>query len=190
MSPKCGSTSLQRALKADNYEKASMEDAPKGRNTKLIVRNPHERLVSNWAFFTKKYHRTGPTPELCVDPNISLEDYFEFTKENPNKHWQAQTLLHPHWRYYTLIDLKLLNSYSQDPRTALQNVGTERTSDHDHWLTYYSEDLYSKVAIHYIQDMEMYLKARRWRGRVFPRKLNVDLQERLLYNHSILIGAQ
>ena len=157
VTPKCGSSAIHDALTPEGFE--NRDKAISNKAVYLTVRHPLDRLVSSWSFFSNHYHRTGPTPELTFEKDISLADYFEWTKDNPNKHWIAQTEQHPKWRYYRLIPLQTITE-TWDHIGAGEITHT-RKSTHNNWESYYDTELLRKVSVYYSEDCLMWWVANR-----------------------------
>lgn len=146
---KCASTTMHEALVG---KQRAYTDLRPGDHVRLIVRDPRDRLVSAWKWFTKHHN--------CYIP--SLDDYTILNSSTPfpewtrvalrhwNEHWAPQTELHPRWKEFELV-----------PITALPPGWghSKKTREDNSWQQYYSDDLLDLVNEVYKEDIVMWKEA-------------------------------
>lgn len=142
---KCATTTLHEALP----QPRQYTDLRPGDHVRLIVRDPRDRLVSAWRWFTR-YHN-------CYIPDI--DDVAILNKDTPftdwantalrywNEHWAPQTELHPRWREFELVPIHQL-----PPGWGHH----KKTRDDNTWRQYYNEGLLGLVNEVYKEDLVMW----------------------------------
>lgn len=95
--PKCASTSIRKAFfNRDNSY--SMRDPEKELSEYFkfsFVRNPWDRMVSNWKMFTTQPFRIKQLESMTADNLDRFEDFVHFATHTKNHHWQPQSLFLP-----------------------------------------------------------------------------------------------
>lgn len=146
---KVGSTSLLRWLP----EPRQYTGLRPGDHVRLLVRDPRDRLVSAYMWFTKRTN--SPIPDIpAPDQQFLLDQRAEFIPwartalRHWNPHWAPQTEIHPRWREFELIRLTDFSSMGgpQDKKTRQDNS----------WEQYYDDALLDTVNAVYAEDIEMW----------------------------------
>ena len=148
---KCASSSLRRA-----HLPRVWTELRKGDHVRIIVRDPRDRLVSAWKWFT--------TANMSYMPDIleaNREDHdrilHKSTKFAPwvntalkywNPHWVPQTEIHPRWREFELVNIADLHT---------KDWGHEKQTRKDNtWEQYYDEATLALVNKVFEEDLEMW----------------------------------
>ena len=159
--PKCASTSIRTALfNGDNS--FSMTNPEK----KLIdyykftfVRNPWDRMVSNWKMFTTQPMRIKQLKSMTNQNLANFEDFIHFSKHKKNHHWQPQTLFLPeNLDFVGRVENfdndfeKLLNNIGETPQNPLHKNKTQRKN----YREYYTKSTIKLVAELYKEDIKTF----------------------------------
>ena len=145
---KCASTTLLEALP----QPWSYTELRPGDHVRIIVRDPRDRLVSAWKWFTR-YHNSyipGIDDASILAENTPFTDWATTAIRYWNEHWAPQTELHPRWREFELV-----------PITALPPGWGhhKRTRSSTEWEQYYNDGLLGLVNEVYKEDIEMWKEA-------------------------------
>lgn len=122
----------------------------------LVVRDPHDRLVSGWKWFASHHNcyirdilKANPADhETILDKRTPFKEWVRTALKYENPHWLPQTTLHPRWREFELI-----------PITDLHKLGwghEKKTRDDNSWRQFYDEEMLSLVDEVYAEDLEMW----------------------------------
>lgn len=144
---KVGSTSL-RHMKFEYTELVT------GDHVRLLVRHPHDRLVSAWKWFTMYVNSYLPGPlrdapedhEIILDSTTPFNLWARTALQHWNPHWVPATSIHPRWREFELIDLAEWNSTHHDKQTRKDNS----------WEQHYDEATLALANEVYKEDLEMW----------------------------------
>jgi hypothetical protein len=106
---KCGSTSLLKWLP----EPRVYTDLRQGDRVNLLVRDPRDRLVSAFRWFTGPHNcyikdilESSPVDhEYILDSRSVFNEWVETALRHWNPHWAPITEIHPRWREFHLIRL-------------------------------------------------------------------------------------
>ncbi len=159
--PKCASTTLRYSL-FQNQNSYSMKN-PKLALDKYFkftfVRNPWDRMVSNWKFFTE---RNSPLKKLRAMTNMDLtcfEEFVNFSINNHNHHWQPQVLFLPD----NLDFIGRVETFDTDFRYVSENIGMSvGTIDHKNkterepYWNYYNKTTIDLVGKFYSNDIDRF----------------------------------
>ena len=159
--PKCASTTL-RFLLFNNKKSYSMKNPKNDLDSYFkfaFVRNPWDRMVSNWKMFTsKKYFKRYIKSMTNIDLT-SFEDFVKFSLENDNHHWQPQVSYLPDkpdyiGRFETFEkDLKYICNIIG---ISLENIEHKNKTDRDLYWKYYNNTTYDLVSKFYSKDIERF----------------------------------
>ena len=149
---KNASTSLMVVLAGKTCQYTQLKP---GDHVRMIVRDPRDRLVSAWSWFTK--HHNSYISEI-MDVNPTDNDYI-LNKESPfkewvltalrywNPHWAPQTEVHPRWREFELIPIhQLPDGWGHEKQTRPDTS----------WQQYYDDELLALVNEVYKEDIVMW----------------------------------
>ena len=149
---KCGSTSMLKALQGDR----AYTDLRPGDHVRILVRDPRDRLVSAWAWFTKRTNSYFPElvekhpfdHDFLLDEKSPFKEWVLTALRHWNPHWVPQTEIHPRWREFELIRLTDIHTlgWGHEKKTRPSNA----------WEQYYDEDLLELVDEIYAEDLEMW----------------------------------
>lgn len=151
--PKCASTTIRKTIFSGNSElslrvpKKSLEEYFKF----TFVRNPWDRMVSNWRSFTTQPCRVKQLLSMS-DKNLSkFEDFVDFTLEAKNHHWQPQVLFLPHQvdfigkvETFEQDFLKLCEILDENPKKNVRSNVT-RHAEYSSYYTPLSRDIVSGI---------------------------------------------
>jgi len=159
--PKCASTTL-RYLLFQNNNSYSMRDPRMDLDSYFkfaFVRNPWDRMVSNWKMFTSKKF---PLKQLHTMTNRDLsrfEDFVNFSVNNHNHHWQPQVLFLPD----NLDYIGRVETFEADYKYICNNIGIRAESieqmnktDRKSYWNYYNKSTLDLVSKFYSKDIERF----------------------------------
>lgn len=126
----------------------------------LIVRQPLERLVSAWHYFTgpygslerrrREFRGDSALVSRLIHPS-PFEDWYEDSRKLMNRHWQDQKSLHT-------VNGVFLPTHLL-PLEALEFLGRKNATEHTHYLDYYTREFRQRVEEDYAQDMVLHEQA-------------------------------
>ena len=155
---KVGSTSLRRKL---YDQKAWPDPSPhrlkSGDHVTLLVRHPHDRLVSAWRWFTQNVNsyipgilRDDPKGHaLILDEGTPFNVWVPAAIKHWNPHWVPATDIHPRWREFELMDLAVWGKQEGHQHQ-------KQTRDDNSWEQYYDEATLALANEVYSEDLEMW----------------------------------
>jgi hypothetical protein len=154
---KVASTSMQKALP----KPVMYTELQTGDHVRMIVRDPRDRLVSAWRWFTGPHNSYIPeVPEhvsrYLLDKDTEFKGWVETAVQNCNEHWVPQTTIHPRWREFELIPITDLHKLGWGHEKKLRSDNT--------WEQYYDDGLLALVNEIYKEDVEMYKEATNEQG--------------------------
>jgi len=132
-----------------------------------IVRNPWDRMVSNWSMFC----RDGlPDRERKIEilfgkkyDEIEFKEFIRRSVSIHNHHWQQYVDFLPWDRDKLLVDyLGRLESFADDWSEIAHRLGidvtliTNNQTDHRHYRNYYDEELRDIVASSFKDDIRVF----------------------------------
>lgn len=149
---KCASTSMIEALpQPRNYTGLRAGD-----HVRIIVRDPRDRLVSAWKWFTtahtsyiKPILEASPTDHEYLMDNMSpFKEWLRTALRHWNPHWAPQTEIHKRWREFELIPISELHTlgWGHKKKTRKDNL----------WAEYFDEATLALVNEVYSEDLEMW----------------------------------
>lgn len=148
---KCASTSMMRALP----QPRTYTPLNAGDHVRLIVRDPRDRLVSAWHWFTRNNSdiraiaRSHPVDhKFLMDKHSEFPDWLKTALRHWNGHWVPQTEIHPRWREFELVDIADLHTLGWGHE--------KKTRPDSTWEQYYDEATLALVNEVYAEDLEMW----------------------------------
>ena len=167
--PKCASTSIRGALKLspathtaknDNAIKENLDDYFKF----AFVRNPFDRIVSNWKMWTNQPFRlrqmgSYKKPFIKGLRNFNFREFLSLTEQIDNHHWNQQ---------YDFIRVPLdfigrfeniqqdFNTVCDKIRIPRQQLPHKNKTKHKHYTEYYDDETRQIVAEKYAKDIEYF----------------------------------
>lgn len=157
--PKCASTTIRKEIfKKDND--LSLINPEKDLNEYLkftFVRNPWDRMVSNWKMFTTRTHRIKKLNSMTSKDVSKFEDFVYFANRIKNHHWQPQVLYLPD----KLDFIGKVESFNEDLNELFRILGERSkqlprlnvTARRAYW-EYYTPSLIDFVAGMYSEDIK------------------------------------
>ncbi len=159
--PKSASTTIRRAF-FDNKTSMSMtnkKDSLESYFKFTFVRNPWDRMVSNWKMFTTQPTRINQLKTMTDDDLSKFEDFVHFAIKKPNHHWQPQSLYTPEKLDFIgkleTIDTdmnKMRELLNQAPLKMEKHNSTKRNE----YQVYYTPSLIDLVAEFYQEDIKKF----------------------------------
>lgn len=160
--PKCASSTI-RYLLFNNDHRLSLRNPRDdiGEYFRFsFVRNPWDRMVSNWKMFTTRPSRIAQIRSMTDDDVSSFEDFVHFARRMKNHHWQPQVLFLPD----ELSFLGRLETFDQDFARLCESIGMEvptlpekrNATERAHYSDYYTPALVEIVAGMYRDDIERF----------------------------------
>ncbi|NWK56809.1 sulfotransferase family 2 domain-containing protein [Verrucomicrobiaceae bacterium N1E253] len=159
--PKAASTTIRKAF-FKNKAMASLRNPRKELDQYYkftFVRNPWDRMVSNWKMFTTQPSRMKQL-EVMTNADLSdFESFVSFAIDCPNHHWQPQALFTPE----PLDFVGKLESFDEDMNRLLSHLGRtplalgkQNSTRRKGYRDYYSPTLVEVVADYYRRDIESF----------------------------------
>jgi len=159
--PKCASTTIRHELFGQRTTASLL--TPKRSTDQYLkfafVRNPWDRMVSNWKMFTQRPKRLNQINLMVPKGEMSFESFINFSIEQANHHWQPQSLFIPE----NIDFLGKIESFDEDFNRLLALIGREprtlrkkNTTKGDDYWTYYSPELVRLVGELYKEDIERF----------------------------------
>ncbi|MBT7067813.1 MAG: sulfotransferase family 2 domain-containing protein [Verrucomicrobia bacterium] len=160
--PKAASTTIRRAL-FQNKSSASLRNPKKELASYLkftFVRNPWDRMVSNWKMFTTQPRRIAQLRTMTNEDLTEFDHFVEFAVSKGNHHWQPQVLFTPDKLDFT----GKVEHFDRDMNRLLRAMGREplelekrNTTNRNHYHDYYnSPSTIDQVAKLYRDDIERF----------------------------------
>ncbi len=162
--PKAASTTIRNLL-FGNKRSSSLRNPKEELNSYLkftFVRNPWDRMVSNWKMFTTQPFRIDQLKAMTNMDLSNFEDFVDFAIDNANHHWQPQVL----FTHEKLDFIGKMESFDDDMNRLLDMIGKKRvpssyekrnTTERKKYQEYYSNpSVIQKVAKHYHEDIETF----------------------------------
>jgi len=159
--PKCASSTIRELLFSDDNS-LSMKNPEKGLNSYFkfaFIRNPWDRMVSNWKMFTTKPYRIKQLMAMTSKNLTDFKDFVGFALQVKNHHWQPQVLYLPE----DLNFIGRFESFNEDFQRLLKTVGVETLSikhlnktPRKKYHEYYTTKLVDLVAEMYAEDIRRF----------------------------------
>lgn len=171
---KVASTYIRAHFNSSMGQAEALAARKAGTDVHLIVRHPLDRLVSGWAFWTKKanshmsdLYKENPTDHDILFKESTLEEWFDASTRHYNDHWEPQARYHSRDGELVPNILWPLESLSFMPATNpdLHNKSPRESTEH-----YFKDKGFRKaVEDYYAADIELYEKSKEmWNGREAP----------------------
>jgi hypothetical protein len=133
----------------------------KGDHVRIIVRDPRDRLLSAWRWFTKHHNcyikpileKDKEAHEFILNSKAPFRQWAETALQHWNPHWAPQSEIHPRWREFHLLTLDTL------PEGWGHREKTRSAAEREQWREYYDVDLLELVNTIYSEDIEMWKEA-------------------------------
>jgi hypothetical protein len=124
-----------------------------------FVRNPWDRMVSNWKMFNRKPGRIQQLRSM-TDQDLSAFDAFvRFAIDHPNHHWQPQVRFLPD----SVDFIGRLETFDRDFAVVCDRIGRADRSyeaanslPSAHYSSFYSPETIEQVASFYSEDVEAF----------------------------------
>lgn len=168
--PKCASSTIREEI-FNNKHSFSMQNPEKELDKYFkfsFVRNPWDRMVSNWKMFTSQPLRIEQLRSMTSENLSDFETFVQFANKTQNHHWLPQFLFLPD----ELDFIGRIEKFDRDFNLLLATIGERQrqarkinvTKREDYWL-YYKPSTVDLVAEMYSEDIKMF-------EYVFRHKLN------------------
>jgi len=161
--PKAASSYIRREF-FDDDNAFSMRNPTAGRRyfSFTVVRNPWDRMVSNFVFFCRSEHRElrkRQFASLHAAPVADFAEFVEIAARRANHHWQPQDAYVPEG-----LDLVgRMEDLDDAVRRICSVVGVApkpvyrvNTTEHEHYSRYYDDATRRRVAEMYRRDIERF----------------------------------
>lgn len=119
--PKCASSTIRKVL-FNNGHQLSLQNPQKDLQKYFkfsFVRNPWNRIVSNWKMFTTQSFRIEQLKSMTSQDVSKFEDFVYFADSMKNHHWQPQILYLPD----QLDFVGKLESFNEDFSNLCNTIG-------------------------------------------------------------------
>lgn len=164
--PKSGSTTIRDIIKFKYIKKIDSENLSNIKFAFAFVRNPYDKMVSNYKMFTNQLTginqlRDMSSKDYTVDDikNFSFLEFCELTLKHKNHHWSDQhtfMVRYPDFlgRFETFNrDLKALSNILKIP---LGKIPHKNKTKHAHYAEYYDDKTRKLVTNRYAKDIEYF----------------------------------
>lgn len=160
--PKCASSTIRRVL-FNNNNQLSLQN-PKKEIQKYFkfsfVRNPWNRMVSNWKMFTIQPWRIKQLKSMTNKDVSKFEDFVDFANSMKNHHWQPQSLYLPeNLNFLGRLENfdedfnKLCNAIDEKP---LKKIEKSNAITRSPYWEYYTPSLVELVSEMYAEDIRQF----------------------------------
>jgi len=158
--PKCASSTIREVLFQTNNAKSLVD--PKHDLESYFkfsfVRNPWDRMVSNWKMFTTQALRIKQLKSMTSKDLSKFDEFVRFAIETKNHHWQPQVLFLPDKLDY----LGKLENFDNNFASVCEHIGVQRsqvskknaTNRKPYW-EYYTPQVVELVSELYAKDIEV-----------------------------------
>jgi hypothetical protein len=159
--PKCASSSIREAFFHDNHSLSMKNpEQPLEQYFKFtFVRNPWDRMVSNWKMFTTQPFRVKQLKSMTDKDLTNFSDFVDFAAHTKNHHWQPQVLYLPE----DLDFVGRLETFDEDFNRLLDAIGKKNIqAEHlnqtvkKSYREYYTPSLVDFVAEMYLEDISRF----------------------------------
>lgn len=124
-----------------------------------FVRNPWDRMVSNWKMFTTQPARIEQLRSMTGNDLGKFDDFVHFAIGMSNHHWQPQSMFTPE----ELDFIGKLETFDDDMNRLRELIGEaplnlkkQNTTQRKRYQEYYSSSLVDVVADFYKEDIEKF----------------------------------
>lgn len=159
--PKAASTTIRHAF-YQNRQSASMTNPRNSLESYFkftFVRNPWDRMVSNWKMFTTSPKRILQLKSMTNKDLSRFDHFIDFAIHNANHHWQPQVLFIPE----NLDFIGKFEDFDEDMNKLLEILGREplkfdkrNTTKRTKYQDYYTPSLIDLVGNFYQSDIEKF----------------------------------
>jgi hypothetical protein len=160
--PKCASSTI-RSFFFDNDNGYSLVNPKEGHRSYLrftFVRNPWDRMVSNWKMFTTQPFRIRQLRSMTDRDLSKFEDFVVFAGSTRNHHWLPQSVFLPGGTDF----IGRLENFESDFKKLCQLVGCDAGNvphensreKHRHYTSFYTSALIERVADMYSDDIRQF----------------------------------
>lgn len=159
--PKCASSSIVEVL-FGNQVALSMNEPQKDPNEYLrftFVRNPWDRMISNWKMFTTQPFRIWQLRSMTTEDLSEFADFVSFATNAKNHHWQPQTDFLPEELDFVGRVETFDTDFSQLCAIAGISVDQPRivnATNREDYVNYYNPTLIDEVANLYVEDIDAF----------------------------------
>ena len=162
--PKAASSYLRKEFFADDNAYSMRNPTRPGDDyfSFSVVRNPWDRMVSNFVFFCRSEHRhlrRKQFASLHEGPVADFREFVEIASRRHNHHWQPQDLYVPESVDFVgkMEDLEAaVERICTAAGLPMKPVYRVNTTDHDHYSQYYDDTTRALVADHYRRNIERF----------------------------------
>jgi hypothetical protein len=159
--PKCGSSTIRSAVfRGDRGPSLRDPRRPLDSYFKFtFVRNPWDRMVSNWKMFTRVPRRVAQIESMTDQDVTAFADFVDFARRQTNHHWVPQTA-------FIEDDLDFigrLESFDRDIEEVRRRAGfgglefpTVNANPGEPYVEYYTPDLVDTVGEMFRSDVEAF----------------------------------
>ena len=164
--PKVGSTTLRNLLNFKQNGQRSLKNLSNIEFVFAFVRNPFDRLVSNYKMFTTrdlgirqliKLNKLNQQPSDIK--NMSFPEFCNIILKHDNHHWELQHKFMIKWPNF----VGRFESFSSDIRKVgdllkipIKNIPHTNPTKHKHYTEYYDDETRQIVAEKYAKDIEYF----------------------------------
>lgn len=164
--PKAGSTTIRNMIKFKCIKKIDTEFLSNIKFSFAFVRNPYDKMVSNYKMFTSQLTginqlRDMSTKDYTIDDikNFSFLEFCELTLNHKNHHWCNQhnfMIKYPDFlgRFETFY--KDLCSVMEMLKISVGNIPHINKTQHKHYTDYYDDTTRKLVTTRYAKDIEYF----------------------------------
>jgi hypothetical protein len=159
--PKSASTTIRKAF-FDNKLSASMTNPQTKRGDYFkfaFVRNPWDRMVSNWKMFTTQPPRIDQLKSMTDADLSNFGDFVDFAIRKSNHHWQPQALYVPE----DIDFLGKIETFGEDMGKLLElthqpplELGRHNSTERKKYQDYYTPELVDVVGAFYQDDIKRF----------------------------------
>lgn len=160
--PKCASTTIRNAFFNKSNVQSLIDPKDKTENyfKFTFVRNPWDRIVSNWKMFTTHPFRIKQLKSM-TNKNISkFEDFLRFSIKKKNHHWQPQVLFIPEKMDFIgkleNFNVDFSRLYSKLNNKSANNVTKNNSTERKPYWKYYNSSTAELVSKIYAEDIERF----------------------------------
>lgn len=170
--PKVGSSSLRRMLFPKSWPLSNVSPCIDSVQANIIpeveyisftfVRNPYDRILSAWKYFTNDSWAVGRMKKnnITFNPNTTFEEFLDVAvNQHADHHWQPQCDYVPHDVQF----IGRLENFQNEYNDLCDLIGIpkstvlhEKKSNRDHYSTYYNDKTKKIVDDVYSQDIKRF----------------------------------
>lgn len=124
-----------------------------------FVRNPWDRMLSNWIMFTKTNMKQGQIERLMGKKNIKFDNFLELSQIHRNHHWEEQNRFIPINKLDYLGRIKTINDDLKKISQIIQikisrkKMNATKHKKHKNYYNQWGKDLVGKI---YKKDIDIF----------------------------------